>query len=162
MKQTVSHSKLRPWQGILIVLLLVALLVAINYLLGLYLQRLVGYTAASIAFWVIGAGIAYYTFRRFVVAYTYELTEDVLRLNRAYGKRERHICDIYVNRMLFVGTREEAQKRYGKTRIVRALRGCDDLPVTAIVYDASDGRHTALLQANDELRGALIQCIKRK
>ena len=37
-----------------------------------------------------------------------------------------------------------------------------DLPVTAIVYDASDGRHTALLQANDELRGALIQCVKRK
>ena len=99
MKQTVSHSKLRPWQGILIVLLLVVLLVAINYLLGLYLQRLVGYTAASIAFWIIGAGIAYYTFRRFVVACTYELSEAALRLNRTYGKRERHICDIYVTRM---------------------------------------------------------------
>lgn len=162
MKQTVSHSRLRPWQGILIVLLLVALLFAINYLLGRYVQRLVGYSIASIAFWIIGAGIAYYTFRRFVAAYIYELSEDVLRLNRAYGKRERHICDIYVSRMLFVGTRAEAQKRFGKTRIVRAMRGCDDLPVTAIVYDASDGRHTALIQANDELRDALIRRVRQK
>ena len=162
MKQTVSHSKLRPWQGILIVLLLVALLFAINYLLGQYVQQLVGYSVASIAFWVIGAGIAYYTFRRFVVSYTYDLSEDVLRLNRAYGKRERHICDIYISRILFVGTRAEAQKRYGKTRIVRALRACDDLPVTAIVYAASDGRYTALLQANDELRNALIRRVKQK
>ena len=162
MKQTVSHSRLRPWQGILIVLLLVALLFAINYLLGRYVQRLVGYSIASIAFWIIGAGIAYYTFRRFVAAYIYELSEDILRLNRAYGKRERHICDIYVSRLLFVGTRAEAQKRFGKTRIVRAMRGCDDLPVTAIVYDASDGRHTALIQANDELRDALIRRVRQK
>ncbi len=162
MKQTVAHPNLRPWQGILIILLLVAVLISVNYLLGLYVQRLVGYTAASIAFWVIGGAIAWFTFRRFVAAYTYDLSEDVLRLNRAYGKRERHICDIYMTRMLFVGTRDEAQKRYSNTKTVRAMRGCDQLPVTAIVYDAADGRHTALIQANDELRAELIRRLKRK
>lgn len=162
MKQTVAHPKLRPWQGILIILLLVAVLIAVNYLLGLILQPLIGYTAASITFWVIGGAIAWYTFRRFVAAYVYELSEDVLRLNRAYGKRERHICDIYLTRMLFVGTREEALKRYGRTRTVRAMRGCDDLPVTAVVYDTADGRCTALIQANDALREALVSRLKRK
>jgi len=162
MKQTVAHKKLRPWQGILLILAVIAALVLIKFLLSALLMNLIGYTACSVAFWVIGAAIAYWVFRRYIATYTYDLSADVLRLCRSYGKRERFICDIYLNRVLFVGTAEDARKKFGKTGTVRAMRGCDHLPVTAIVYDSADGRRTALIQADDELKGALVNRMKRK
>lgn len=162
MKQIVAHKKLRPWQGLLLIAAVIAALLLINLLLGAFMQRLIGYTAASIAFWVIGAAIAYWVFRRYVAAYAYELSADVLRLSRSYGKRERFICDIYLNRAVFVGSVEDARKKFGKTPTVRALRACDHLPVTAVVFDGADGRRTALIQADEALKAALIARMKQK
>lgn len=96
MKQVVGHKKITPMRGFLVVLALVAALVLINYFVLDYLAGWIGYTAASIGFWIIGILLALYVLRVYVVRYGYEIDGGVLRLTRSYGKRERFIEDIYL------------------------------------------------------------------
>ena len=162
MKQVVEHKKLGAIQGVLLIVGLLAILLVLNYLCGVYLSALIGYQPASLAFWVLGALIAMQMLRVYVVKYEYEINADVLRLNRSYGKRPRHIEDIYLNRLLFVGDVEEAKKRYPKARKVSAQHGSVDLPVTAVVYRTADDIHVAHIQANDALKARLMERVKSK
>ena len=162
MKQVVEHKKIGAIQGILLIVGLVAILIVLNFLCGNYLSALIGYQPASLAFWVFGALIAMQMLRVYVVKYEYEMNADVLRLNRSYGKRPRHIEDIYLNRLLFVGDPEEAKQRHPKARKVSAMHGNVDLPVTAVVYRTADDTHMALIQANDELKARLMERAKKK
>ena len=162
MKQIVGHRKIGPLKGILLILGLVAGLMVLNLICLLYLSALVGFQAAVMVFWVIGALIALQMLRVFVMKYEYELNADVLRLNRSYGKRPRHIEDIYLNRLLFVGTVEEAKQRYPKARKVNAMHGSVGLPVTAVVYKTADSIHAAHIQANDALKQRLLERAKGK
>ena len=162
MKQVVEHKKLGVLQGILLIVGLVAVLLILNYLCLYYLSALVGYQPASLVFWLFGALIAWQMLRIYVVKYIYEMNADVLRLNRSYGKRPRHIEDIYLNRLLYVGDAEEAKRRYPKARKVSAMHGSVDLPVTAVVYKTANDTHMALIQANDALRQKLMAQVKAK
>ena len=162
MKQIVGHKKIGPLKGILLILGLAALLVLVNFLCLYYLSALVGFQAAVAMFWIIGAFIALQVLRIYVMKYEYEMNADVLRLNRSYGKRPRHIEDIYLNRMLFVGDVDEAKRRYPKARKVNAKHGNVDLPVTAVVYRTADDIHVAHIQANDELKRRLMERAKGK
>lgn len=162
MKQIVAHKKLSTLHGILLVAGLVVVLVLLNYLvLGLLATR-VGNGASSIAFWVLGGLIAWLVLRIYIVKYSYELGEDVLQLNRSYGKRERHIENVYLHQMVFLGKPEEAQKRYPNAKKLRAihLKG-EDLTV-ALVHKVSDGHRMVLFQPNDELKAALRARMKDK
>jgi len=85
-----------------------------------------------------------------------------LRLSRAYGKRTRHIEDIYLNQLIFIGTVEEAEAKNPRTHRVHAFHKKAPLPVTAVVYQCSTGKRMALVQLNEELRAALIRCMKEK
>lgn len=161
MKQIVAHKKLHPAIGVLIIVLLVAFLLALNWLLG-FLIPLVGRTVSEIIFWAIGALLAWWFLRTYVVKCSYEMTEDVLRLNRMYGKRERFIADIYLNRMLYVGTLEEAKKRNPNAKIVRALQATSKIPVTAVAYKTSSDISIALIQADEELLARLKERMQKK
>ena len=162
MKQVVERKKLGAARGILLIVGLVAVLLVLNYLCLYHLSALMGYQPASLVFWLVGALIAWQMLRVYVMKYEYVLTEDVLRLNRSYGKRPRHIEDIYLNRMLFVGAPEEAKSRYPKAKKVTAMHAGMDLPVTAVVYRTADDTHMALLQPNEELRAKLMARAKGK
>ena len=161
MKQIVSHKKIHPVVGVLIILLLLGFLLVLNYLLGL-LKPFVSQTILEIFFWLVGAAAAWWFLRTYVVKYSYEMTEDVLRLNRMYGKRERFIADIYLNRLLFVGSLEEAKKRNPNAKVVRALQSTCKIPSTAIAYKTSSEVSIALIQANDELIAKLKQRMQKK
>lgn len=161
MKQIVSHKKIKPLAGVLIILCLIAGLLALDYLLG-FLVPLVGRTIAEVVFWLIGALVAWWFLRTYVVKYSYEMNEDLLRLNRMYGKRERFIADIYLNRMLFVGTLEEAKKRNPNAKVVRALQCTSKLPVTAIAYKTSSDISIALIQADEQLLARLKERMQKK
>lgn len=161
MKQIVSHKKIHPIVGVLIIILLLGFLLGLNYVLG-FLVPLVGQTISEIFFWLVGALIAWWFLRTYVVKYSYEMTEDVLRLNRMYGKRERFIADIYLNRLLFVGTLEEAKKRNPNAKIVRALQATSKIPVTAVAYKTSSDTSIALIQAEEELINKLRQRMQKK
>lgn len=167
MKQIVEHKKLGPVKGLLLVLSLAAVLVLLNYVainfiaawIGRFNAR-AGYIVGCLAFWGVGGAIAWQVLRVYVARVSYELGEDVLRLCRLYGKKERFIEDIYLSQLLFVGSREEAQKRYGKLPLTKALHPSSDLPVAALVYKNSAGTRMALIQADDALKAALVDRIK--
>ena len=160
MKQTVERKRLSALQGVGLILGLVAVLVILNFLCGTFLARWIGYNPASLVFWILGGGIALWMLHAYIVKYVYELTDDVLRLNRSYGKRPRHIEDIYLHRIKFVGEPEEAKKRFPEAKKVSATRGGVDLPVTAVVYRTADGEGIALIQANAELKAKLEECVR--
>lgn len=162
MKQTVAHKKIGNLHGILLVLGLFVVLALLNYVVLGFLATYIGNAASSLAFWVLGGLIAWGVLRIYIVKYSYELGDEVLRLTRAYGKRERHIDDIYLNNLVFLGTPEEAGKRFPNARRVKAVHARGEYPVVALGYKASDGHRIALIQANDELKNALRARIKAK
>lgn len=169
MKQSIGHKKLNPLQGLLLIVGLLAILFLVNYLaidlFGVWFSRIsqrAGSLAGLIAFWGIGGFIALQVLRVYVARIDYTMTEDLLRMSRFYGKRERHIEDVYLNQLLFVGTLEDAQKRYGKLRCTRATHPSCKLGRTALVYKNSVGTRMALIQADDALKAALTQRMKKK
>lgn len=160
MKQVVARKSLSTLQGIGLILALVAVLVLLNHVVLNLLAAWLGAAAASIGFWLIGGAIALWVLRVFVVKYSYEVGPDVLRLCRSYGKRERHIEDVYLNQILFVGAPEAAKKRWPDAKRVRAMRSPRELPVTAVVYKTAFGKRVALIQANDELKSHLADSVR--
>lgn len=161
MKQRVSNEKLSPAKGLLLIAALLAALILINYLLSV-LSGVLGYGITSVAFWLIGGLIAFWMFKTYVLAYTYELTPDVLRISRSYGKRDRLMEDVYLSQLLFIGTPEEAQKRHPTAKKLRAVHRKCALAATAVVYQTTDGPRMLCLQANEALKEALIQRLRNK
>lgn len=169
MKQIVEHKKLNPLQGILLILGLAAVLILLNYvainLVAAWFSHLsprAGIIAGLVTFWGIGGGVALQVLRVYVARVSYTLGEDVLRLCRMYGKRERHIADIYLSQLLFVGSPEDARKRYGKLNCGKALHPSCKLPATALVYRNANGTRMALIQADEDMKAALTKRVKKK
>ena len=162
MKQIVAHKKLSALHGFLLVLGILAVLLVMNNLVLGVLTRAVGFTVANVTFWLVGALMALWVLRVYVVKYIYELGPDVLRLNRAYGKRERHIEDVYLSQLVFVGSPEEAKKRWPEAKRVRAVHARGEEAVTAVVYRTASGVRTALLQANPALKAKLVERLRDK
>ena len=169
MKQSIGHKKLNPLQGLLLILGLAAVMILLNYvainLVATWFSRLssrAGTIAGLVTFWGVGGGVALQVLRVYIARVSYTMTEDLLRMSRFYGKRERHIEDIYLNQLLFVGAPEDARKRYGKLHCTRATHSSCKLARTALVYKNSAGTRMALIQADDELKAALTQRVKKK
>lgn len=169
MKQSIGHKKLNPLQGVLLIIGLFAALILLNYVaidfVGQWFSRIserAGTIAGLVAFWGLGGGIALQVLRVYVARVGYTMNEDLLRMSRFYGKRERHIEDVYLNQLLFVGTLADAQKRFGKLRCTKATHPSCKLPRTALVYKTSSGTRMALIQADEDMKAALTQRVKRK
>ena len=160
MKQTVYNRKLSDLQGFFVVMGLVIALIALNYLVIDVLAKFLGYTAASIGFWVVGILLGLWVFHEFIEAYQYELGEDVLRLSRAYGKRTRLIEDIYLSQLIYVGEPEAAGAKNPQAKYVKAFHKKCAIPLTAVVYDCASGRRIALVQANEEILAGLKKKMK--
>lgn len=162
MKQIVKHKNLTPLTGFALVLALVAVLLFLNYVVLNFVAARIGNTAASITFWVIGGLIAWWMLRTFIVVYTYEIGDNVLRLCRKYGKRERFIEDIYLNRITYVGTLEEAKHRAPNAKVIKAVHSAVKTDKTAVVFNTSAGTGIAIFQPNDEIRSKLVEALKTK
>lgn len=162
MKQTVAHKKMSALHGLLVVAGLVAVLVALNYLVLGFLATHIGNGASSIAFWVLGVLIAWSVLRVYIVKYNYEMDDEVLYLSRSYGKRERYIDNVYLNRLVFMGAPGEAKKRFPNAARVKACHVKGEDSVVALVYSASDGNRIALFQPNEEIKAALRARLKEK
>jgi len=160
MKQIVAHKKIGALQGVLLVLGLVAVLLALNFACSALLSRLIGYNAASLLFWILGALVAWQVLRVFIAKFVYEMDEDVLRISRKYGRKERFIEDIYLSRLLFDGSPEEAKKRYSEARRVNAVHPGVKDNVTAVAYQTSSGIRIALTQVNGEFKEKLVSRMK--
>ena len=162
MKQTVAHKKLGNLQGLLLILGLLLVLVFFNYIFSVYVAKLVGYNFANVLFWVLGGVIAWQLLRTYIAFFIYEMDDDVLRITRKYGRKERLVEDIYLSRLLYVGSAEEAKKRYPQAKRISAAQPGVKAAVTAVAYQSSAGARIALLQANDEIRETLVARMKAK
>ena len=162
MKQTVYNRKPGNVQGFFLVIGLVAALIAMNYLFETVVAGLIGFLAASICFWGVVIALGLWIFHEFVEAYSYELGEDVLRLNRAYGKRTRLIEDIYLSRLIFIGSPADAEAKNPGTGRVRAFHRKNPTPLTAVVYQTARGKRMALIQPDKRMLEALMAKMKEK
>ena len=169
MKQSIGHKKLNPLQGLLLILGLAAVLILLNYvainLVAAWFSRLsprAGTIAGLVTFWGVGGGVALQVLRVYIARVSYTMTEDLLRMSRFYGKRERHIEDVYLSQLLFVGSPEDARKRYGKLNCDKALHPSCKLPATALVYRNASGTRVALIQADEDMKAALTKRMKKK
>ena len=88
MQQRLSNPKLKWWQGILLILALVAFFVATN-LVGTVIAYMAGddtvYTVASVAYWVVGGLAAFGVVRSFIMEYSYTVDGLNFRIDRIYG-----------------------------------------------------------------------------
>ena len=78
-QHTVRNRKLSPLQGIGVVALLLAAVFA-DSLLTKLIAPLTGDGAAALVFWALGILLALWTMRRFVLAYSYSLNSNMLRI----------------------------------------------------------------------------------
>ena len=159
MKQIVAHKKLGNVTGILTVLGLVAALLLLNFCIELA-GRLIGATAAAVIFWILGILLALWVYRVFIQAFCFEITPDTLNVSRSYGKRKRFIEEIYLHRVRFVGSPEEAKKREPSLRAIRCLRKDCPFAQTAVIYECASGRRMLIFQPNEELLTELKRCVK--
>jgi len=116
MRQRVSNPKLNWWQGILLIVGIVAILMifqffatVISYMTG----DMNNLGIASIAFWIFGGIIALYLLRRFIMEYEYVVEGINFRIYRIYsGIRPREALTIITRSIEAVGTPEEIEGKF--------------------------------------------------
>lgn len=158
--QKVCNRPLSALKGLGVVLGIFAALLALTFITQL-LTPLVGELISSIIFWGIGALVALWTMRRFVLTYSYALGTNLVRVSHAYGRYERVMVDLYFNNILNAGSLEDMRARYPDARVNRATRPGCEIPSLAVA--ARDNGVTAiyLLQPDDIIREKLEETARK-
>ena len=104
---------------------------------------------ASLGFIAYGCLIAWWLLNRYVLAFSYTATADVLRVCRVYGKRERFMTDVYLSTIQAWGSEEDMKRRFPGARVERATREHCALQPLALAYQF-DGRPMILVLQPDE------------
>ena len=106
-------------------------------------------TLASLGFIAYGCFIAWWLLNRYILAFSYTATADVLRVCRVYGKRERFMTDVYLSTIQAWGSEEDMKRRFPGARVERATRDRCDLQPLALAYKF-DGKTMILVIQPDE------------
>ena len=165
MRQRVSNPKLRSWQGILLIVGIVFILMVFQFFASV-VSYMTGdidnYGIASIAFWIFGGVIALYLVRTFIMEYEYSIEGINFRIARIYsGLRPREALTVITRSIEAVGTPEEIQGKYPDSHPYVFTRKRADVPVTAVAY-LQDGRLKVIhIQPEGELLARLTECAKK-
>ena len=160
-QQTVKNPPLKGVQGILVVAGLLAALILDSVLVQL-LAPVIGGSNAGLLFWVVGAGVAMWTMRRYVLAYSYATNSNTLQITFAYGRYRRLLEEIYFNNMYHSGTLEEMKKRYPGARVNRAVRRGSEHAELALAYRSNGKTCIIVLQPDDAIRAIITENTKKK
>ena len=159
-QQTVKNPPLKAWQGILVVVGLLAALFLVSALVQL-LAPVIGNSLSALLFWGLGIAVALWTMRRYVLAYSYAANSNTLQITFAYGRYRRLMEEIYFNNIYHAGTLEEMKKRYPHATVVRAtIRRCD-IPHLAVAYTNAEGQRIAVIQPDEAMREKLYANLKK-
>lgn len=113
----VSPQKIKPWQGILMILAILALLllatVAVN-LLGRRVEPIWGQLAVLL---VTGLG-AYALMRNYVLEYQYTVSQGSFYIERLYGQRTKVMLQVPLSDILFLGQDKAAAAKWPQARIM--------------------------------------------
>ena len=161
MRQRLANPKLKWWQGILLILGIVAILFAAQFAAAAYTLYSGFENApieASVAFLIVGIVLAFLVIRSFIMEYEYTIEGLALRIDRIYGgMRPRMATQIITRKITFVGTPEHAQTKYPgahPSSYVRARTGIDGL---VVAYEDKNGVRLLNLQPDEALRARLFQ-----
>ena len=159
LQQKLRNRQPTALQGVGLILL-IALAVFAGSAFFTLLQRRVG-PLASALFIAYGCAIAWFLLNWYALSFVYTATDDVLRICRAYGKRERFAADIWLNRVVAWGAPEDMKQRYPQAKVLKATRAQCEYEPLALVYRDSDSLNIAVIQPDDAMRAHLLGAIRK-
>ena len=165
MQQRLSHPKLKWWQGILLILALVAFFVVAN-LLGSVIAYMAGgdtvYTVASVTYWIIGGLAAFGVVRSFIMEYSYTIEGLNFRIDRIYGNMKPRVAETIITRNIVAfGTVDEVGEKYPDAHPQIFTRARNPLPVCAVAYRFGDTVKIAHIQPDEKISEVIVNCLKK-
>lgn len=160
-QQTVKNPPLKFGKGILAVATLMVMVIADSVLTQM-LEPWLGAGTAVVIFWVLGALIAMYAMRRYVMSFSYAANGNMLQITFAYGRYRRMMEEIYYNNMLYSGSLEDMKKRCPGARVNRATRPGCELEAFAVAYRSNGKPCIMVLQPDEKMKEIIVQATKKK
>jgi len=163
MRQRLSNPKLKWWQGVLLIIGIIVVLM-LGELFGATMVYVFKgeytYTICSVGFWIFGGAVAIAVVRSFILEYEYTLTGSTLRIERVYNTgKPRFACDVLLRNVRAYGTLAEVEKKYPSAPRDTYLRGRNPLPELSLAYSVEGKMRIVRIQPNDEMREKLISVI---
>ena len=159
-RQKIKDTSLTGFKGVLLVLAVLAAALLGSAFFTL-LSRTLG-NIASIAFIGYCCVIAWFLLSYYVMGFVYATDNGCLRICRIYGKRERFMCDVWLNTVLAYGDPGEVRSRFPEARIDIAVKKQCKLDVFAIAYK-TDGKTVILhIQPDDTMKEKLLAVLRKK
>ena len=159
LEQKLRNRQPTTLQGIGLILLIALAVIAGSAFFSL-LQRRIG-AVASALFIAFGCAIAWCLLNWYVLGFVYTATDDILRICRTYGKRERFAADVWLNRVVAWGAPEAMKQRYPQARALYATRPQCEYEPLALVYRDSDSLAMAVIQPDEAMRRHLMEAIRK-
>ena len=159
LQQKLRNRQPTALQGVGLVLLIALAAMAGSAFFSL-LERRIG-VLASVLFLAYGCAIAWFLLDWYALSFVYTATDDVLRICRAYGKRERFAADIWLNRVEAWGTPEAMKQRYPQAKVLNATRSQCPYEPLALVYRDSDSLNIAVIQPDDAMRRHILDAVRQ-
>ena len=160
LQQKLSNRRPSPLGGVGIVALVLLCVLAASA----FFSRLSGRIGAwaSAGFIAFGCAVAWFLLNWYGMSFVYTATDDCLRVCRAYGKRERFMCDVWLNRVVAWGDLEQLKQRFPDAPVSRATRDQCPFEPLALAYRDSEKTHILVIQPDQAMRAHLLGKVKGK
>ena len=159
LEQRVRNRQPTALQGVGLILL-IALAVFAGSAFFTMMQKRIG-ALSSALFIAYGCAIAWFLLNWYALSFIYTPTDDILRICRAYGKRERFMLDVWLNGIRACGELEDIKNRFPGAKVHRATKSNCPIPPLAVAFN--DAGHTAilLLQPDAPLKDVIVGAVRR-
>ncbi len=158
LQQKLTNRQPTALQGVGLIALIAAAILAGSAFFTRLQSRLGALSSAL--FIAYGCALAWFLLNWYVMGFIYTANADCLRVCRTYGKRERFIADVWLNRVVAYGTPEEVKQRCPGARVTQATRSQCEFEPLALAYRSSDKTAIIVLQPDDAMRKHLLENIK--
>lgn len=158
-RQEVRDQSLKGLKGVALILAVLAASVlgsAVFTLLG----RVMG-DIAAIGFIAYCCVMAWFLLSYYVMGFVYVTDGNCLRVFRTYGKRERHVCDVWLGCVQAYGEPERVQKRFEGAGVDRAIKKQCALEVFALAYTTGGKVRILHIQPDDTLKTKILEQVKK-
>ena len=157
--QKLTNKQPSPLGGVGLILLILLVALAGSAFFNRLTPWLGGW--ATVGFIAFGAAMAWFLLNWYGMSYIYTANADCLRVCRAYGKRERLVTDVWLNRVMGIGEPEAMKARFPGARVIRATRAQCPFPPLALAYRDSEATRLIILQPDEAMAAHLKAAVKR-
>lgn len=161
--QRVSPVKIKPWQGILLVLAIAALLLTASTLVNLLAIRTNPLWGQISVLLLTGLG-AWYLMRNYILEFQYTVNEGVFYIERLYGQRTKVMLQLPLSDILFVGTDKECAAKWPQARIMvnaSLKKPLEPMETVCFAYRQNGQVQLGLVQPTPQMKKAMFDVEKR-